>query len=178
MAAGEGSKALRTAQRLLEKFPANPVLQDLYATALADQQIDSARDYVRQQLADAAQDPARRLAWLRRQARIELSAAEPSWLVFDLAVQQASALAPADLDIQACKGAATVLRGHAEEGGDILARTWRRNHGEVSDAELLAYLAIAARRVGNREAFARFRDAFDQVNTDQRLESLLIRYTA
>jgi len=174
LAAGKSAEALSSMQRLLKQFPENPVLKDLYAKALAaDQQVDRARDYVRQELAATHDDPARQFAWLRRQARIELEADEPAWLVFDLALQKAAAMSPTGLDVRALKAAAMVLRGQAEAGGEELANVWRSNSGEVDDAELLAYLTIAAKRVGNADALARFRSAFEQVNSDKRLELLL-----
>jgi hypothetical protein len=176
LAAGDSAGALNSLQRMRTQLPENPVLEDLYAKALAaDGRLEEAREYVRQQLADAAGDAAREFAWLKRQARIELVTEEPAWLVFDLAVQKAAALVPASLDVRALRAAAMVLRGQAAEGGEELANVWRSNNGELDDAELLAYLTIAAKRVGSPNAVARFRTAFEQVNSDERLESLLIR---
>jgi hypothetical protein len=176
--AGETEPALEACHRLLNRFPTNLVLPVFYATALAaDRQYEAARQFVREQLAKTGGDPRRQLAWLQRQARIELEAEAPSWLVFDLAVQKAAALAPASLETQALQGMAMVLRGHAKDGGDRLADVWRRNRGELGDAELLAYLTIAAHRVGHQDACARFKAVFDQINTATRLSDLLARGT-
>jgi len=176
--AGEADRGLAAVKRLLERYPDNPALQDLYARALAaNQQTEQARDYVCRQLEAANDNPASTLAWLQRQARIELDADEPSWLVFDLAVQKAAALAPNGLQPRALKAMAMVLRGQAEDGGEQIADIWRSNNGELADAELLAYIAIAAHRVGNREASERFGIVFGQVNSSDRLKNLVSRYT-
>ena len=176
--AGEADRALASAQDLLDRYPEMPALQDLYASALAaNQELEAARDYVRQRLVDATDDPVRTLAWLQRQARIELNADEPSWLVFDLALQKASALAPADLEPRALKAMGMILRGQVEDGGESLAEIWRSNHGELADAELLAYLAIAAHRVGDSEACKRFKTTFAQVNRNSQLDKLVSRDT-
>lgn len=177
LAAGDTAASLTSLQRMLEQFPDNPALKDLYAKALAaDQQFEKARGYVRQQLAAAADDPAREFAWLKRQARTELEADEPAWLVFDLAMQKAATLSPTSLDVRALKAAAMVLRSQAEEGGEELANVWRSNNGELNDAELLAYLTIAAKRVGNMDARTRFQSAFEQVNDSAALDKLVDKY--
>lgn len=179
LAAGDNGDALSSVQRLLEQYPENPVLKDLYASALAaDRQLEKAREYVRHQVAAAAEDPAHKVAWLKRQARIELEADEPAWLVFDLAVQKAAGLSPRSLDVRALRAAAMVLRGQAEEGGEELANVWRSNNGEIDDAELLAYLTIAAKRVGNVAAFGRFGSAFAQVSRSARLKNLVEQYAS
>lgn len=180
LAAGESAAAVADARRLLLRFPANLVLRDVLAAALAtDGQRDAARAYVREQIAESADNPAQQLAWLKRQARLELESAEPSWLVFDLAVQKVLASAPNDLETRSLRGAAMVLRGNHVDGGNLLADIWRSNNGvsEVSDAELLAYLAIAAHRIGDQQAFSRFRSAFEQVNKSQQLTALVARLT-
>ena len=97
----------------------------------------------------------------------------PSPLVLDLAVQKALAISAEDLVAQATKGAALIMRGQHAAGGDMLAKVWRRNNGQVRDAELLAYLAIAAFRTGNKEAHDRFRSAFEQVNRSSLLRELV-----
>lgn len=172
--AGDTERALDSAARLLERFPANPILQELFVAALsADDQVEAAREYVRRKFDEEALDDPRKLMWLNRQARIELTAAEPSALVLDLAVQKALALAPGNLIATATKGAALVLRGQNEAGGEMLAEVWRRNDGQVPDAELLAYMAIAAHGIGNHDAGKRFRDSFDQINRSYRLRELV-----
>ena len=180
IATGESAAALTDAKRLLQRFPANPVLRDVFAAALAaDGQWDATRAYVREQIATSTNNPGQQLAWLKRQARVELESDEPSWLVFDLAVQRVLASAPNDLETQSLRGAAMVLRGNYEDGGNLLADIWRSNNGvsEVSDGELLAYLTIAAQRIGNQQAFSRFRSAFEQVNKSQQLNALVVRLT-
>ena len=174
---GNTSEAATQAERLLGRFPNNPVLQDLYAAALsANGQDEAARDYVRARLAEGGLDDALQRTWLNRQARVELHAAEPSALVLDLAVQKVLATAPNDLTAATTKAAALVMRGQSEAGGELLVDVWRRNNGQVRDAELLAYLAIAAHRVGNRDATDRFRSAFSQINRSARLDQLVSRY--
>lgn len=172
--AGDTSRAMDFAQQLRSRFPQNPVVQELYATALsASGRDDEAREYVRQRLADEKLNNDRQLAWLNRQARVELHAAIPSALVLDLAVQKALAIAPKDLAATATKGAALIMRGQHEAGGNMLADVWRSNNGQVRDAELLAYLTIAAYRIGDIDAALRFRSAFDQVNRSARLQKLV-----
>ena len=172
--AGDTSRAVDFAQQLRSRFPQNPVVQEIYATALsASGRDEEAREFVRQRLADEKLDNARQLAWLNRQARIELHAAVPSALVLDLAVQKALAIAPKDLSATATKGAALVMRGQHEAGGNLLAEVWRSNNGQVRDAELLAYLTIAAHRIGDTDATQRFRSAFDQVNRSAPLQQLV-----
>lgn len=174
---GSNARALDAAQKLLRDFPDNRALQAIYASTLAaDRQLETAREFVRRQLATAGDEPGTTLAWLQRQARIELEAEEPAWLVFDLALQKATALAPGNLENRALKAMSMVLRGSAAEGGEQLAETWRSNHGEIDDAELLAYLAIAAHRVGDRNASGRFRSVFDSVNKSARLRALVSRH--
>ena len=176
---GKTGDAAKEAEQLLARFPRNPVLQDLYAAALsADGQDEAARDYVRTHLASDSLDGVLQLMWLNRQARVELHAADPSALVLDLAVQKVLATSPNDLQAATTKAAAQVMRGQSEAGGELLADTWRRNGGQVRDEELLAYLAIAAHRVGNRDATDRFRSAFSQINRSARLDQLVSRYAS
>ena len=171
---GDTSNAFNAANQLLARFPDNPLLQELFVRALsANQRTEEARAYVRRKLENRNLDNTQKLMWLNRQARVELHADEPSALVLDLAVQEALAITPNDLVATATKGAALVMRGQYDLGGEMLAEVWRRNNGQVRDAELLAYLAIAANRVGDNEASRRFHEAFLQVNRSQRLASLV-----
>ena len=84
--AGQASEALHDSKNLLDRFPNNAVLQDLFVVALsASQRDEDAREFVRGKLASNSLDDVQRVAWLNRQARVELHAAEPSSLVLDLA---------------------------------------------------------------------------------------------
>lgn len=172
--AGHASEALHESKNLLDRFPNNAVLQDLHVVALSANRRDAeARDFVRDKLASSSLDDLQKVAWLNRQARVELHAAEPSSLVLDLAVQKVLSIAAGDLVALATKGAALIMRGQPAVGGDMLAEVWRRNDGQVRDSELLAYLAIAAFRTGNTTAHDRFRSAFEQVNRSSRLRELV-----
>jgi hypothetical protein len=174
---GETETAVRCARKYLQRFPHNLVLRVLYASALsADKQLEQVRAYVRDQLADPALPGGERRDWLSQQARIELDADEPSYLVLDLALQEALAASPGASDLLTIKGASLVLRGRNEEGGNMLADAWRANDGSASDAEILAYLSIAAHRSGNLAATEHFKSSFGQVNRSillgQRVKSL------
>lgn len=172
--AGRANEALHESKNLLDRFPNNAVLQDLHVVALSANQRDAeAREFVRGKLASSSLDDVQKVTWLNRQARVELHAAEPSSLVLDLAVQKVLSISAGDLVAQATKGAALIMRGQHAVGGDMLAEVWRRNDGQVRDAELLAYLAIAAFRTGNTDAHDRFRSAFEQVNRSSRLRELV-----
>ncbi|MGI9222152.1 MAG: site-2 protease family protein [Woeseiaceae bacterium] len=171
---GDMNNAFIAAKQLLARFPDNPLLQELFVRTLsASQRTEEARAYVRQKLEDQHLDKTRKLMWLNRQARTELHADEPSALVLDLAVQETLVIAPNDLLATATKGAALIMRGQNDVGGEMLADVWRRNNGQVRDAELLAYLAIAANRVGDDDAGRRFHEAFLQVNRSRRLAGLV-----
>lgn len=163
-------QALRRLRPAIAQFPQHSLLQQCLVVALAASgDIREAREIVAAKLGADEADPEEQMQWRRLQARIELEAAEPSWLTLDLAVQKILAVSPGDPGAQAIKGASLVLRGQSEAGGELLAEAWRRNDGSVSDAELLAYLAIAARRSRHVEAAARFRECFAQVNVSERL---------
>jgi hypothetical protein len=162
---GETAAAVRLATHCLQRFPDNIGLRLSYASALAsDRQTEASRAYVRDQLAAPTLSAAHRRAWLRQQAEVELNADEPSWLVLDLALQKVLAETPNAAEVLSLKGAALVLRGRHEEGGTLLADAWRKNDGSTNDAELLAYLTIAAFRLGNAAAAGHFRSSFEAVN--------------
>lgn len=170
--AGEANRAVLSAREYLERFPANPALQHLLVSAMsAADDTEAARDFVREKLADTALSAERRNAWLYRQARVELNAGTPSWLVLDLALQKALVMTPRDPALLATRGAALVLRGQAKAGGEMLADAWRSNDGSVGDAELLAYLTIAAYMTGNHEATEHFGDAFKHSNASNALSA-------
>lgn len=174
--AGNADGALESVREYLARFPENPALQQLMVSALsASGAIEAAREYVRDKLDDPRLAEPQRLQWFHRQARVELFAAEPSWLVLDLALQKSLAISPNNLDALATKGASQVLRGQVDAGGTLLADVWRRNNGHVRDEELLAFLAIAAHKSGHDEAADRFRQAFDQINHSVRLQTLVER---
>ncbi|MDA0705550.1 MAG: site-2 protease family protein [Proteobacteria bacterium] len=175
---GDSEAALASGVQCLQRFPGNPALRLGYAAALAaNRQTDAARNYVREQLANPNLALAERRAWLQAQARIELDADDPSWLVLDLALQKALADTGKTAGLLALKGAALVMRGRYDEGGDLLADAWRKNDGGASDADMLAYLTIAANRKGDRAAADHFRASFVAVNRSrwlaQRVEKLL-----
>ena len=169
--AGKTGRALALAKQLLQRYPDNRSLQYCHAAALAaDGQDDDAREAVRQRLADSRlPDPARR-EWLLLQAKTELDAAEPSYLVLDLALQKAAAMRPDAPDTMALKGASKVMRGDHLAGGNLLADAWRRNDGSADDHLMLAYLTIAAAAYGDRQAHAHFFESFRQVNRCSALE--------
>ncbi|MDH4125182.1 MAG: site-2 protease family protein [Gammaproteobacteria bacterium] len=162
---GDTLRALELSTQCLQRFPGNLALQLAHAAALAaHRQTDAARAYVREHLNDGNLQAAPRRAWLQTQAQIELDADEPSWLVLDLALQKALADAPQAAGLRALKGAALVMRGRHDEGGALLADAWRSNDGSASDAEMLAYLTIAAQRRGDRAAAEHFRSSFIAIN--------------
>jgi hypothetical protein len=163
--AGDASQAVLSVKDYLGRFPSNSPLQHILVSALSTAgETEEARESIRDKLSDATLSEESREAWLYQQARIELDAETPSWLVLDLALQKALARSPRDSGLLATKGAALILRGQAKEGGEMLADVWRRNNGNVLDAEVLAYLTIAAYKVGNRDASAEFGDAFMHCN--------------
>ena len=108
-------------------------------------------------------------AWLHLQAQVELNAADPSYLTLDTALQNALKITPKAPDLMATKGASLVRRRQYELGGNMLADAWRDSEGGGDDAIMLAYLTIAADRVGNRPAAEHFMGAFEQINTSKSL---------
>lgn len=162
---GDASRAVLSAKEYLSRFPGNSALQHILVSALsAAGETEEAREYIRDKLSEASLPEASREAWLYQQARIELNADTPSWLVLDLALQSALARSPRDPGLLATKGAALILRGQTQQGGELLADVWRRNNGSVQDAELLAYLTIAAYKIGNLDVATEFGDAFKHCN--------------
>ncbi|MBT8080597.1 MAG: site-2 protease family protein [Gammaproteobacteria bacterium] len=160
--------ALAGIRSLLERFPQNRGLQFVHASVLsADGQDEAARDMTRTMLALESLSDNERLAWLQLQARSELDADEPSYLVLDLALQKAAKIAPHDATVLALKGASLVQRGNAEAGGNMLADAWRR--GGADDAFTLCYLAIAAHRCADSAARDHFVAAFDLLNRSKPL---------
>jgi hypothetical protein len=176
---GETAAAVHGAQKHLQRFPHNLVLKIMYASALsADKQLEEARAYVRDQLSEPSLNDDQRRNWLSQQAQIELDADDPSYLVLDLALQEALVVSPGATDLLTIKGASLVLRGRTEEGGNMLADAWRANDGSAIDAEILAYLTIAARRSGNLSATDHFKSSFEQVNQSSLLTQRVRNLTA
>jgi Peptidase family M50 len=170
MADGDTGPALEKIRVQRARYPGNEALALTYAAALsADGRTDEARDLVRGRLAQIADGSVSRVEWHVLQARIEIEASEPAFLTLDLALQKALELKPAAPNVLAAKGVALVMRGRAEAGGALLADAWRRNDGSADDAEMLAYLAIAARQAGDAAASRRFSSAFAAVNKSRRL---------
>ena len=168
--AGEAERAVDSVTAQLRKFPGNFYLQLLLGQAMSvNRQIDAARRLVQEKL-DAGDLPDNlRREWLHLQAQIELDADEPSYLILDLALQQALQTTPRAPDLLATKGASLVLRGQSESGGNMLADAWRRNDGSADDAMMLAYLTIAAHRCGDREARNHFEESFHRINRSKAL---------
>jgi hypothetical protein len=167
---GESAPALQSMTRLMRQYPDNRALKLQHVSVLsADHQDDEAREIVREMLAGAEMSDHEHREWLHMQALVELDAREPSFLVLDLALQKALQDSPNAPDLLATKGAAFVLRGQNEMGGNMLADAWRRSGGGSDDDRMLAYLAIAAHRCGDQPARDHFRSAFDLTNRSLRL---------
>ena len=137
---------------------------------------DEARQFVRDKLAPGGLPDEVRRTWLAIQAEIELESSEPDYLVLDLALQNALRLTPDAPDLLAMRGASWVMRGRYEDGGNQLELAWRKNDGSADDPMMLAYLTIAARRLGELDAAAHFFEAFEQTNRSfalkQRVEAM------
>ena len=176
--AGDANRAVLSVKDYLGRFPSNSALQHILVSALSTAgETEEAREYIRAKLSDATLPEENRETWLYQQARIELNAETPSWMVLDLALQKTLARSPRDPGLLATKGAALILRGQTQEGGEMLADVWRRNNGNVLDAEILAYLTIAAHNVGNRDATAEFGNAFMHCNRSIALASRVQQLT-
>ncbi|MDH3441549.1 MAG: hypothetical protein OEM63_12400, partial [Gammaproteobacteria bacterium] len=157
--------AIEEIQALRQRFPRNQWLTLLYGVALAaGGRTDEARALARDKLAEGNPPDDIRREWLKIQAAIELDSNDPDYLVLDLALQKAFKLTPDAPDLMALKGASFVMRGRNEDGGNMLEHAWRKNDGTANDPMMLAYLTIAAHRVGHRKASDHFRDAFEQTN--------------
>lgn len=170
--AGNTTRALESARRLHERLPRNAALERLYVAALAaDGRDDEARERIRSKLAAATLTQIEQCSWLALQARTELYAASPEFLTMDLALQKALAALPDDTELLTLKGASLVLRNRFEDGGNLLADAWRRGGG--NDAELLAFLAIAAQGVGNDDAARYFAQHFHEINDSKWLANRL-----
>ena len=162
--------AIEEIQGLRERFPRNQWLTLMYGVALAAAgRTDEARQLARDKLAEGSPPEDIRREWLRIQATIELDSNDPEYLVLDLALQKALKLTPDAPDLLAIRGASFVMRGRNEDGGNMLAHAWRKNDGTASDPMMLAYLAIAAHRIGHSEASEHFRNAFEQTNRSSTL---------
>jgi len=175
---GRAAAAVDRIRTLREKFPTNSWLALMLATALAaDGKADEARSYVRDNLANGGLTDELRRAWLAVQAEIELESSEPDFLVLDLALQKALKLTPEAPDLLAIRGASWILRGRYEDGGNQLELAWRRNDGSADDPMMLAYLAIAAHKLGEPGAASHFRDAFEQTNRSVALSRIVASMT-
>lgn len=175
---GETGSAVRHAEEFLRRFPNNLALQVLLTSALsANQQVEEARAYVRDKLDVTTLPNDQRHAWLLQQALVELNAEEPSYLVLDLALQEALRNSPRATDLLAIKGSSLVLRGQIEDGGNMLADAWRQNDGSASDADILAYLTVAAYRCGDQAATEHFKTSFEQINRSRLLAQKIERLT-
>jgi Peptidase family M50 len=175
---GDTAGALRLVHACRDRFPDDVALHALHALVLsADGQVERARELARDILDGAGLSDADRLAWLQVQAQVELDADPPSFLVLDRALQQADRLAPGSQELLALRGASLVRRGRDEEGGSLLAEAWRQNDGSANEPTLLAYLSIAAHRVGDAAAARHFHEAFQAANGDPRLARLVQRLT-
>lgn len=177
---GRAGEAVDQVRSLRRKFPTNAWLEPMLATALAaDGKTDEARQYVRDKLAQGGLPDEVRRTWLAIQAEIELESSEPDYLVLDLALQKALRLTPDAPDLLAIRGASWVLRGRYEDGGNQLEQAWRKNDGSADDPMMLAYLTIAARKLGELDAAAHFFEAFEQTNRSvalkQRVDALSLK---
>ncbi len=162
---GRAGEAVTRIRLLQQQFPTNAWLALMLATALAgDGKTDEARQYVRDKLAPGGLPDDVRRTWLAIQAEIELESDEADYLVLDLALQNALRVTPDAPDLLAIRGASWVMRGRYEDGGNLLEIAWRKNDGSADDPMMLAYLAIAARKLGEAGAAAHFREAFEQTN--------------
>ncbi len=98
--------------------------------------------------------------WLLR-ARVELQSPEASSMAIDQALNKAEAHGVNPIGWMIAKGATLVERGLFESGGNLLVNAFRRlGEGDGrTDGEILAWLAIAARQAGDRDAAERFYEA-------------------
>ena len=177
--AGNTGKAIQLLTPLLSRFPDNIALQLINGVAMTrDGRTDDARAMAKSRLADSRLSEATRREWLKLQATIELNAPDPHFMTLDLAVQEALKLTPDAADLLAVKGASLVLRGDYEAGGNLLAHAWRKGGDPDDDPLMLAFLSIAAVKVGNREAAAHFREAFELTNRSITLQRKLAELTA
>ena len=174
---GQAGEAVERIQVLLRQYPANTWLELMLAAAMsAAGRTDEARSYVLQQLAREDLADVIQRSWHGMQAEIELNSNEPDFLVLDLALQKALKVTPEAPDLLAIRGASWILRGRFEDGGNQLEIAWRKNEGSADDPMMLAWLTIAAHKIGDPEAAAHFRDAFEQTNRSlalkQRVEAM------
>jgi hypothetical protein len=177
--AGETSKAMRLLGPLLDRFPDNVALQLLNGTAISrDGRTDDARALAKSRLADAGLGEITRREWLKLQATIELNAPDPHFMTLDLAVQEALRITPDAPDLLAIKGASLVLRGDYEAGGNLLAHAWRKGGDRDDDPLMLAFLSVAAVKVGDRAAADHFREAFELTNRSVALRKTVTELTA
>jgi hypothetical protein len=168
--------AVEKVRALQERFPHNQWLALTYVgTLAAADQTEAARELARDNLAEKDMPDGVQREWFKIQAAIELGSDEPDYLTLDLALQKASKLTPNAPDLLAIKGASFVMRGRNEDGGNMLELAWRKNDGSASDPMMLAYLTIAAHRVGDREACDHFRNAFEQTNRSATLSKRVER---
>lgn len=160
---GEWQAAYTETTQLIEKYPDSRSLAALHTQTMAALgQVDTARARVREQVAGS--DKADKLPLLLLQADIELAAESPDFLTLDSALQQAKKLTPAQSAILARQAASHVLKREESIAAPLLKDVWRKNDGSVDDAFVLLYLTIAAHRLREFDAAARFHQAFQQIN--------------
>ena len=163
--AGRPGEANRLVDTLLARFPDNLALQLMSGLATCqDGRIEDARALAKARLSDEEVAGNVRREWLKLQARIELNAPDPHFMTLDLAVQRALKITPDAPDLLAIKGASMVLRGDYDAGGNLLAHAWRKGSDRADDPLMLGFLAVAARKTGDREASEHFLEAFDATN--------------
>ena len=152
----------------LAKFPDNPRLMLLaIEISAAREGVESGLDEINALLArDDFQSPRPKWwpaeLWLLR-AQLELRADEPSSMDIDRSLDRAENHGVAPVDWMIVKGAALVERGLYEPGGNLLTNAFRRlgESDKKADGTILAWLAIAAKHVGDRVAAIRFLRALE-----------------
>ncbi|MEL7298539.1 MAG: site-2 protease family protein [Pseudomonadota bacterium] len=160
---GEVEPAHTETTQLIQKYPDSLTLAALHTqTMAAAGQVDAARTRLRQQIASSEKTD--QLPLLLLQADIELAAETPDFLTLDSALQQAQKLTPAKSAILARRAASHVLKREEQIAAPMLKDVWRQNDGSIDDAFVLLYLTIAAQRLREFDAAARFHTAFCQIN--------------
>ena len=175
---GRPGEAIDLIGTLLARFPDNLALQLMSGMAICQGgRIEDARTLAKKRLSDESIDEHVRREWLKLQALVELNAPDPHFMTLDLAVQRGLQITPDASDLLAIKGASLVARGDYDAGGDLLAHAWRKGGDRADDPLMLGFLAVAARKTGNREASEHFFEAFELTNRSvalgRRIGSLL-----
>ena len=106
---------------------------------------------------------------LHVQALAAMAAGHADAMTVDLPLNRALRLVPDDVSLAITRGIADIRRHRDVDGGNRIARAFRRATSAYDRSRALGYLAIAAARCRQPRAAERFLAAFEHVNRSEPL---------